>query len=122
MFCLDKLKIHQTLPGADWRVLHTGVKDFDVTDDAVIAWVTFKELDCDSGATWVAPLLKHGMVSDIYECDYVSEYLRPDATPDDIQTAIAALHAKWQRQQWLIERREPSTSVTYDLTKGVKRG
>lgn len=121
MFCLDGMKVHQTLPGAGWRVLHTDLIDFDVTDDAVIAWVTYKEVDCGSGATWIGPLLKHGMLLDQYgDSEYVEEYLRPDATPDDIETAIAALHVKWQVARG---KDAPSTtSVTHDLSKEVKRG
>jgi hypothetical protein len=119
MFNLDGKKVHQTLPGAGWRVLHTDLEDFDVTDDAVIAWVTFKEIDCGSGATWIGPLLKDGMLSDQYgDGGYVEEYLRPDATPEDIETALAGLHVRWQ-----VMRIEPSTSsIVYDLSKGVKRG
>jgi hypothetical protein len=118
MFCLSGMKVHQTLPGAGWRVLHTDLTDFDVTDDAVIAWVTYKEIDCGSGATWIGPLLKHGMLGDQYEDgEYLEEYLRPDATPDDIKTAIAALHVRWQ-----LTGKSSTTSVTYDLSKEVKRG
>lgn len=119
MFCLDGMKVHQTLPGAGWRVLHTDLTDFDVTDDAVIAWVTYKEIGCGSGATWIGPLLKHGMIGDQYgDTEYVEEYLRPDATSEDTETAIAALHVKWQ-----LMRAEPSTtSVIDDLSKEVKRG
>lgn len=119
MFNLEGMKVHQTLPGAGWRVLHTDLADFDVTDDAVIAWVTFKEIDCGSGATWIGPLLKDGMLSNQYDDgDYVEEYIRPDATSDDIKTAIAQLHVKWQ-----VWRHEPSTtSAAYDISKEVKRG
>lgn len=120
MFCLDRLKVHQTLPGGGWRVLHTELTDFDVTDDAVIAWVTYKELDCGSDATWVSPLVKRGMLSDAYDYAYVQEYLRPDATTEDLQSAIANLYREWQKQRGLCKL--PPTPAAHGLSNEVLRG
>jgi hypothetical protein len=96
MFSLNNLKVHQTIPGAGWRVFRTDLEDFNVIDDAVIAWVTFKERDCGSGDTYIHPLLKHGMLSDIYgDVEYIVEYLRPDATPEDVDDALLMLSDEW---------------------------
>ena len=62
MFLIQNRKVHQTLPGAGWRALHTCLAAFDVTDDAVLAWVTYKETYkeqvCVPGVTWLGPLTK----------------------------------------------------------------